>query len=875
MRKKTTPLKFSSGIDALDELIQEIRAGDNLVWQIDNLEDYASFAQSFANRAIAEGHNCIYLRFASHPPILKPGPKLKIIEIDPRPGFDAFSGQIHNIIAKNSHDACYIFDNLSSLVAQWATDELLANFFQVTCPYIFERGPVAYFGLTRGKHKHSVIARIRETTQILIDVYHVKDAIYIHPLKVWERYSAQMFLPHLINQDRWVPVFQSGEAAAVSSTAHRQPLSIAFTSIAPWESVYTKLLQYQSADPDSPRQMEEVIPLKHELSRMMIGDQPAFIKLADKYLTTDDLINIRNRLIGSGRIGGKAAGMLLARRILMADKGEIDFSRALEAHDSFYIGSDVFFTFLVNNHLFQLRLQLTTDWQISPEEFEEIESRFVEGKFPQEIMEQFRDMLDYFGQAPIIVRSSSLLEDSFGNAFAGKYRSEFCANQGTPDERMESFLRAVKLVYASALNPDALTYRHNQGLGENDEQMAILVQRVSGMPYKNFFFPTLAGVAFSKNLYAWTNRIDPQRGMLRLVFGLGTRAVNRLSGDYTRMIAISHPDLRPEIGAKIAKYSQHNIDLLDIKLNELITLPIAEILDDGDYPNLNLIASIMQDGFPRVIIGNCPHGSGDSLVLTFDSLLRKTPFIKVMSDMLMKLESAQGHPVDVEFTAHITADGEIKINLLQCRSLQVPGASGTITIPDNIPHERILFKAKKFISGGLASNLRYILYIDPLKYSRIESPEIKKSVGRIVGRINKHPAVREGKIIMMGPGRWGSSNIDLGVNVGYADISNTSVLVEIAREEMGHVPEVSYGTHFFQDLVESQIIYLPLYPGNSETTYNNEFFEKSTNVLKNILPELAEFADIISLIDVPSISKGQYVQILADPKSRKAICFLK
>ena len=875
MNEKSRSTEFRSGLGALDELIQEVGAGDNFVWQIDNLEDYTYFAQSFANQAIADGHNCIYLRFASHPPILKPRQNLTIIEIDPKPGFDAFSGQVHNTIEEHSREACYIFDNLSSLVAQWATDELLANFFQVTCPYIFELGPVAYFALTRGKHTHSVIARIRETTQILIDVYHVNDAMYIHPLKVWERYSAQMFLPHLITQDGWAPVFQSGEAAAVASTAHRQPLSIAFTSIAPWESVYTKLLQYHLAGLDSPKHMEEIISLKHELSRMMIGDQPAFIKLADKYLTTDDLINIRNRLIGSGRIGGKAAGMLLARRILIAERGEIDFSQALEAHDSFYIGSDVFFTFLVNNDLFQLRLQLTRDWQISHEEFEEIERRFVQGKFPSEIIEQFRDMLDYFGQAPIIVRSSSLLEDSFGNAFAGKYRSEFCANQGTPDERMEAFLHAVKLVYASALNPDALAYRHNQGLGENDEQMAILVQRVSGMPYKNFFFPILAGVAFSKNLYAWTDRIDPQKGMIRLVFGLGTRAVNRVSGDYTRMIAISHPNLRPEIGTKIAKYSQHNIDLLDIKINELTTLPIVEILDDCDYPNLNLIASIMQDGFPRVIIGTCPHGSADNLVLTFDSLVRKTPFIKIMGDMLMRLERTQGHPVDIEFTAHITAEGEVKVNLLQCRSLQVPGTSGSITIPENIPHKRILFKAKKFISGGLASNLRYILYIDPLKYSHIESLEIKKSVGRIVGHINKHPLVKEGKILMMGPGRWGSSNIDLGVNVSYSDISNTSVLVEIAREEMGHVPEVSYGTHFFQDLVESQIMYLPVYPGDSETSLNNEFFKKSTNVLIDLLPELAEFAEVISLIDVPAVSKGQYAQIVADPKSQKAICFLK
>jgi len=127
----------------------------------------------------------------------------------------------------------------------------------------------------------------------------------------------------------------------------------------------------------------------------------------------------------------------------------------------------------------------------------------------------------------------------------------------------------------------------------------------------------------------------------------------------------------------------------------------------------------------------------------------------------------------------------------------------------------------------------------------------------------------------MGPGRWGSSNIDLGVNVGYADISNTSVLVEIAREEMGHVPEVSYGTHFFQDLVESQIIYLPVYPGDKEAAYNNGFFQDSSNVLKDMLPELAEFSSVVSLIDVPSSSGGRRAQIMADPKSQRAICFLK
>ncbi len=283
-------------------------------------------------------------------------------------------------------------------------------------------------------------------------------------------------------------------------------------------------------------------------------------------------------MIGSGRIGGKAAGMLVARKVLLQESEDRDFSHILEEHDSFFIGSDVFFTFLVNNNLFRLKSQLSRNSQISREEFEQVEQQFLDGQFPREIIEQFKDMLDYFGQAPIIVRSSSLLEDSFGNAFAGKYRSEFCANQGNPEKRLESFLRAVKLVYASALNPDALIYRKKRGLGEGDEQMAILVQRVSGMPYRKYFFPSLAGVAFSRNLYAWTNRIDPGKGMIRLVFGLGTRAVNRVGGDYPRMIAVSHPELRPEIGRQISKYSQKNIDLLDLEANEFATYPVREVL---------------------------------------------------------------------------------------------------------------------------------------------------------------------------------------------------------------------------------------------------------------------------------------------------------
>ncbi len=865
---------ISSGIDELDHLIGGFFPGDNVVWQTDDLQEYARFARAFARRTIADGRECTYLRFAPHPRILEARRGLRVVEVEPGPGFDVFTNTVHGIIEEKGADSYYVFDNLSALVTEWATDELLSNFYQIICPYVLQLGSISYFGLSRGGHDHSTIARIRDTAQILIDIYHVGGETYVHPVKVLGRYSPQMFVPHRVVGTGWTPLFGSGEAAAVSAEAWKRSGGTAADSVAPWQSVYARLLQHQRAGEDE-KQAPEVLSLKREFSRMLLGDNRSFVDVADRFFTVDDLIDVRSRIIGSGRIGGKAAGMLLARRALLTGKGTVDFSRVLEAHDSFYIGSDVFFTFLVENDLFQERLRVTRDRHISHEAFEYVEQRFLNGSFPPDIMEQFRDMLAYFGQAPIIVRSSSLLEDSHMTAFAGKYRSEFCGNQGSPEDRMQAFLRVLKLVYASALNPDAIAYRCRQGLMNSDEQMAILVQRVSGRPYRNRFFPSFAGVGFSQNLYAWNSRIDPQKGMIRLVFGLGTRAVNRLAGDYCRMIAVSHPQLRPETGPAIAKYSQRNADLIDLERNEFVTVPLAGLLADCDYPNLDLIASLMSDGYLTDIIGACPPQSAGKLVPTFDNLIRRTPFVKIMDEMLTRLEKAFGYPIDTEFTGHVDSQGEVRICLLQCRSLAVPGVGGPVAMPEDLKKERVLFRSANFTSGGVVKDVRFILYMDPLAYSRMSSPDRKKSLGRVVGLINNHPSIAAGRIIMMGPARWGSSNLELGVNVGFADISNAAVLVEMAREDRGHVPEVSYGTHFFLDLVEAQIIYLPVYPGDPETQFNTEFFDRAPNVLTSLVPDADGYSDVIRLIDVPASSGGLHAQVVADPRSRKAVCFLQ
>jgi len=144
----------------------------------------------------------------------------------------------------------------------------------------------------------------------------------------------------------------------------------------------------------------------------------------------------------------------------------------------------------------------------------------------------------------------------------------------------------------------------------------------------------------------------------------------------------------------------------------------------------------------------------------------------------------------------------------------------------------------------------------------------------MVGEINRHPMIQGHKVMMMGPGRWGSSNIALGVNVSYADIDNAAVLVEVALEEAGHVPEVSYGTHFFQDLVEGQIVYLPVYPDDADSEFQKQFFETAPNDLLEVLPHARGYESVLRLIDVAKATGGLSAQVVADPQGQQAVCFL-
>jgi hypothetical protein len=731
----------------------------------------------------------------------------------------------------------------------------------VTCPYLFELDTITYFALLRDRHSFKTIARIRETTQLLLDLYNVEGKNCLHPLKVWKRYSPTMFLPHLQQQEKFVPITSSVDATKLLSHISERGLKPAERALDYWDNLF---LQATELSPDVSRQIRQ--EMVDRLCKVMIGRDERILSLATKHFTLEDLSAIKSRLIGTGFIGGKAVGMLLANKIIAKDK--LDLSRHLEPHDSFYVGSDVFYTYLVENGCWKLRVEQKTKegyFKVAAE----LREKILSGKFPDQIREQFQEMIEYFGQSPIIVRSSSLLEDAFGNAFAGKYESVFCVNQGSPEQRYEDFVEAVRTVYASTMSKDALSYRLQRGLDQQDEQMALLVQRVSGSYRNGYFFPDLAGVGMSHNAFVWKPDLDPKAGMLRLVFGLGTRAVNRVEDDYPRIIALDEPLVRPVSGMEdIRKYSQHHVDLLDNRQNILRTISFRQLLDEIPDIKLDLVA-VRDHQLARQARQQGTKGA-EYWLLTFEKLLTKTSFTQIMQNILKTLESHYHYPVDIEFTVNFTHDQKPLINLLQCRPLQTRGRQGRVEIPAQIDPEKILFSSEgHFMGGSICQDINKVIYVDPKAY--IDLPISQKyDIARLVGELNRQVATKDAEhAIFFGPGRWGTTTPSLGVPVSFHEISNAAVLAEIAYEGGNLMPELSFGTHFFQDLVEGDIFYVALFLGKPDTAFNKAKLDEMPNKLTEVLPESRKYADVVRLYDLRDLK----LRITSDVTLRKVICF--
>ncbi|MEY6431656.1 PEP/pyruvate-binding domain-containing protein [Thioalkalicoccus limnaeus] len=861
------PERVSTGLPRLDTVLDGLRLGDNVVWRVESIDDYRHFVTPFVATAAARGRSIIYLRYGRHAPLVAPGLGIQIVDIDALRGFEAFTRHVYQLITDHGRGAFYVFDCLSDLLSAWATDLMVGNLFQVICPYLYELDTVAYFALRPTSHSHRTMSRIRETTQVLIDVRRAAAERYVQPVKVWQRQSPTMFLPHIHDGDQFRPVIDSSDATRLHADLERRQGETSQRQLDYWDRLFLDAAEVATHEAASPRRVQVL----EQLYQVVISRDPRIVALARRYLTLDDLIAIRARMIGTGYIGGKAVGMLLARRILIREEPDL-WGRHLDPHDSFYLGSDVYYSYLVHNGWWpRIMRQRTADGYFS--EAQTLREDMLQGRLPEEVRLDLERMLDYFGQYPILVRSSSLLEDGFGNAFAGKYESLFRVNQGPPEQRLAQLEEAICRVFASTMGDDALVYRQQRGLADLEEPMALLLQRVNGRYHGGYYFPDAAGVGVSRNTFVWEESMDPAAGMVRLVMGLGTRAVDRIEGDHACVVALDQPHKRPFRDQDDAgRFSQHDVDVLDIAENRLRALPLRQLVrDDPDLP-LRWCAELDRDATQRARA----HGQAEPVWrLTFAPLLGATPFVPLMRRLLAALETAYDYPVDIEFTVHLGDTGEPSFNLVQCRPLQTLGLSQRVALPDQVPPRRLFFASNgHFMGGNIDQPIAQVICVDGPAYSALTTTQ-KFAVARLIGRLNRRISARDQcPTLLIGPGRWGTSSPELGVPIRFGDISRVAVIVEVAELGDGLVPDLSFGSHFFQDLVESQIAYVALFPQQPGSDYRPAWLDGlSARRRRPIFTDGDSTDDAVAAAVRCFAVEGLGLKVVADIVSQRLLCF--
>ena len=615
--------------------------------------------------------------------------------------------------------------------------------------------------------------------------------------------------------------------------------------------------------------------LKVALLRRFFVEDLEYINLAKKFVRIGDFYDIVQHLIhptqSKGKLGGKGAGMFLAEKVIRSSPEHTDLFSDIRVPRTWYVASDAPLDFIHYNNLDEVYNHKYMEVERIREDFPHIVQVFKNSRFPPDISKGLSEALDDFEDNPIIVRSSSLLEDQVGAAFSGKYKSLFLANQGTKKQRLEALQDAIAEVYASVFGPDPIEYRAERGLLDFQEGMGILIQEVVGKKVGKYFFPAFAGVAFSNNEFRWSPRIRREDGLVRLVPGLGTRAVDRLVDDYPVLVSPGQPGLRANVTPdEQVRYSPHKMDVINLEKNSFETVDVIELMREcrDSFPAVKKIISIVEHNHIRKPRGLEPDWERDELAVTFAGLFEDTPFMEQMHALLNTLRDRLGMPVDVEF-AH---DGE-HLYLVQCRSQSHSTEEQPAAIPREIPREKVVFSANRFVSNGHVPDITHIVYVDPEKYADLPSEKLMREVGTAVSRLNKLLPRRQ--FILMGPGRWGSrGDINLGVSVTYSDINNTAALIEIAREKGKYVPELSFGTHFFQDLVESRIRYLPLYPDEPGVIFNESLLARGRNCLAELVPDLAYLQDVAHVIDVPATCNGQVLKILMNAELDEAVGLL-
>lgn len=608
--------------------------------------------------------------------------------------------------------------------------------------------------------------------------------------------------------------------------------------------------------------------LKVLLIESILSDRLDYISLAKNVLDVEDLYQLLQKVICSaeshGKLGGKSAGLFLASRILRKSSGGAGPDSTFRTPKTWYISSDMMLEFMHYNNMDEIVEQKYKDIERVRFEYPHVIDMFEQTVHPPEMISGLSMALDELGDKPLVVRSSSLLEGRTGSEFIGEYKSVFLGNQGTKEKRLRDLMRAVAEVYASNFSPEPIEDRVHRGLLEFSEQLGVMIQEVVGTRVGPYFLPAYSGVARSRNKLQWVPGITSDNGVVRMVPGLGTRVSDRAGDDYPVLVIPGRPLAQLNGAAEEAfRYAPKSIDVINLETNRLQTLEVSELLGKfGEhYPGAERVVSTYENGGIKPLDVNSPTFKKDNLVVTFSGLVTGSPFVAQIRSLLRTLEEKLDTPVEIEFAS----DGE-RIYLLQCRPQALTRTPRPAPIPKDIPKDRLLFSAHRHVSNGWHSNITHVVYVSPSAWRALEEPAHLQAVGQAVAKLNKLLPKRQ--FIIVRPGHLRDNGE---ARIKYNGFHNAAVVVDLLPPEDVENDVLSIGVRFLQDLVESNIDYLPVYPDNGKTLFNESALLSLKNVFSELLPEYGYLEDVIRVVDVPNATGGKVVQVMMNAELGEAV----
>lgn len=510
----------------------------------------------------------------------------------------------------------------------------------------------------------------------------------------------------------------------------------------------------------------------------------------------DPYVNLSR--IGNGALGGKARGIaFLAKLISKYIPEDMLPNLKITIPRSIVLSTDVFDKFMDKNNLSDIDYEHLSDERIS--------SKFMEGSIPAIVLGDLRSFIKNT-RKPIIARSSGLLEDSLNQPFAGIYSSMLLANDSwETDLRFQEVCNSIKHVYSSTYFERAREYVKATPKNISDEKMSVLIQEVVGQRHGKYFYPTISGVAKSYNYYP-QGRCKPEEGIVYLALGLGKAIVDGgasfafcpekpkapLFGtpkDYMKYSQRKFYALNLQSIYKYVNYNEEtSLDKLDIDiarkqgvLDKIVSTYIVE--DDSLYPGI-------YDG--SIVVDFAP-------ILKYDEI----PLAKAMKVLLNISEIALGYPVEIEFAVNLSKDEKnpSELVILQIRNMIPPEKKIDIDFDEINKADTLLF-SKNVLGHGKIQNIYDILYIDQEKFDLSKSQEIVNKIKELNKKLTKNKT----PYLLIGPGRWGSSDPWLGIPVIWSDIAGVKAIVETPYKDRPIDP--SQGSHFFHDMIASQVVYL-------------------------------------------------------------------